>query len=363
MRNGCRRGFTLIELLVVIAIIAVLIALLLPAVQAAREAARRAQCVNNLRQLGLALHNYQSAVGCFPPGSGMQPKDGSGEYTAGWTEWSSQAMLLPYLEQRPLHDSINFSMVGGFDLGGSVNATAWNTRVASFLCPSDGRAGKDSTNNYYACVGTSTYDWWGGQGAERPTPKWKDHRPTTGIFQKYDSNDIRDVTDGTSATVAFSETLVGGADNTSSRTNNGRNAITGLTLDATARVMDASRNLPAINTALQVCTTAYNQGGGGGTISTGSGNRWGWGDVGMSMFNTIVPPNSQMHVWSSCRHGCANCSPDSSSITNATSNHSGGCNVAFADGSVRFIKSSISQPIWMGLGTKGNGEVISSDSY
>jgi len=129
-----RRGFTLIELLVVIAIIAVLIALLLPAVQAAREAARRSQCVNNLKQLSLALHNYQSAVGVFPPGAGMQPRNGTAnEYSAGWTEWSAQAMLLPYLEQKATYDAINFTVVGGFDVGGSMNATAWNTKLSAFL--------------------------------------------------------------------------------------------------------------------------------------------------------------------------------------------------------------------------------------
>jgi len=271
--------------------------------------------------------------------------------------------LLPYLEQKPIYDSINFTVVGGFDAGGSMNATAWNTRLNSFLCPSDGRAGKDSTNNYYGCVGTSTYDWWGGQGAARPIPEWKDHRTTTGIFQKYDSNDLRDVSDGSSLTVAFSETLVGGQDNTNAATNNGRNTIQGVTLADVARVFDASRNVPAINTALQVCTQAYNANGGSGKIQTSVGQRWGWGDTGMTLFNTIVPPNSQMHRWSACRHGCPDCSPDSAAIVNATSAHSGGCNVAFADGSVRFIKSSIAQTIWMALGTKSNGEVLSSDSY
>jgi len=362
----CRRGFTLIELLVVIAIIAVLIALLLPAVQAAREAARRSQCINNMKQLALGLHNYQTAVGVFPPGSGMQPRNNAepNGYSAGWTEWSAHAMLLPYLEQKPLYDAANFAVVGGFDQGGTMNATVWNTRINSFLCPSDGRAGKDSTNNYYGCVGTSTYDWWGGQGPERPNPSWKDHRPTTGIFQKYDSNDVRDVTDGTSSTIAFGETMVGGADNSNAPTNDRRNDIMNVTLDPAARVIDASRNIPAINTAVQVCNTAYNGGGAGGSfVRNRVGQRWAWGDTGMTMFNTILPPNSTVARWTACRHQCGDCSPDSSSIVNSTSAHPGGCNVGFADGSVRFIKSSIAQTIWMSLGTKGNGEVLSADSY
>src|SRR3954467_12234709 len=110
-----RRGFTLIELLVVIAIIAVLIALLLPAVQAAREAARRIQCVNNLKQIGLAIHNYHSAAGSFPMGITMAPSSsltggatGGPDY-ASWNGWSAQALMLPFLEQGPLYNGCNFN--------------------------------------------------------------------------------------------------------------------------------------------------------------------------------------------------------------------------------------------------------------
>jgi len=362
MKSSRRRGFTLIELLVVIAIIGVLVALLLPAVQPAREAARRSQCINNLKQIGLGLHNYQSAIGSFPPGAGMQPRSMTqGEWSAGWTEWSAQAMMLPFLEQKPLYDSINFTMVGGFDVGGTANATAYNTIVNSFLCPSDGNAGKNNTNNYYACVGTSTYDWWGGQGNDFPTPSWKDHRPTTGLFQKYDSNDIRDVTDGTSSTIAFSETLVGGTDQTNSARNNLRNGVTGVTqADVIKGLFDGSQNIPAVMTALQNCSASWVS---GTNITNTVGQRWGWGDTGMTMFNTIVPPNSTQYKWAACRTGCGGCSIDSASFVNATSNHSGGVNVAFADGSVRFIKGSVAQRVWMALGTKANGETLSSSDY
>jgi len=362
MKSYRRRGFTLIELLVVIAIIGVLVALLLPAVQAAREAARRSQCINNLKQIGLGLHNYQSAVGAFPPGSGMQPINAtSTDWNDGWGEWSAVSMMLPYLEQKPLYDSINFNMVNNHDVGGTANATAYNTIVNSFLCPSDGNAGKTNTNNYYACVGTSTYDWWGGQGGPKPTIPWKDHRPTTGIFQKYDSNDIRDVTDGTSSTIAFSETLVGGTDSTNAAKNNYRNGVTGVTqADVIKGLIDGSQNIPAVLTALQNCNASWMS---GTNISNTPGQRWGWGDMGMTMFNTIVPPNSSQYKWTACRTGCGGCSVDSASFVNATSNHSGGVNVAFADGSVRFIKSSVSQRVWMALGTKAGAETLSSSDY
>ena len=108
MNSSSRRGFTLIELLVVIAIIAVLISLLLPAVQSAREAARRAQCTNNLKQIGLAIHNYHTANDVFPLGTSLQPTDTAGDPGV-WASWSAQALMLGYLEQTPLYNAINFN--------------------------------------------------------------------------------------------------------------------------------------------------------------------------------------------------------------------------------------------------------------
>src|SRR5262249_890891 len=128
------RGFTLIELLVVIAIIAVLIALLLPAVQAAREAARRAQCSNNMKQLGLALHNYLSATNAVPHVYPMWFAP-SGGYTFTWGCWSPQAHLFPYLEQAALYNSINFNLTNRYN-GSQANHSLLATRIASFLCPS-----------------------------------------------------------------------------------------------------------------------------------------------------------------------------------------------------------------------------------
>src|SRR5258707_757875 len=143
-RRARSGAFTLIELLVVIAIIAVLIALLLPAVQAAREAARRAQCVNNLKQLGIAMHNYHSSVNSLPWGDGPW-----------WIEWSAHTLLLPYMEQAPIYNAINFSDTQPFGqtpmpVNNPANSTATYTVISGFNCPSDSDRLTDPNghNNY-----------------------------------------------------------------------------------------------------------------------------------------------------------------------------------------------------------------------
>src|SRR5262249_34106057 len=131
----------LIELLVVISIIAVLIALLLPAVQSAREAARRAQCTNNLKQIGLAMHNYHTGIGTFPSGGTMAPFGGpnySLTYSSHWGTWSAQALMLGYLEQMPLYNAANFNWAVAAAVGMAINYTVSATIVNSFICPSDG---------------------------------------------------------------------------------------------------------------------------------------------------------------------------------------------------------------------------------
>ena len=215
-----RRGFTLIELLVVIAIIAVLIALLLPAVQSAREAARRGQCSNNLKQIGLGMHNYHSSFGSFPIGASYTPGYGPppGGYDASWGTWNAQGLMLGYLEQGGLYNSSNFSWSVGFGPGFLINSTVSQAILSVFVCPSDGlspiRASGQwgnisqkscfqwtgSTNNYFASLGTSTAY---GQGAGGVTP-------TTGVFtQGGTANGVQAVSDGTNNTIAFGEGLIG----------------------------------------------------------------------------------------------------------------------------------------------------------
>jgi len=139
------------------------------------------------------------------------------------------------------------------------------------------------------------------------------------------------------------------------------NSVTGVTAAQTAEAMDVSA-LPTatLTAALQACSTAY---AANTNISNANGNRWAWGATSITMFHTIVPPNSNQYKWNSCRDQCAGCGPDDSLFSNAQSNHSGGCNVLMADGSVKFVKDSINMQTWFALGTKNNGEVISSDAY
>jgi prepilin-type N-terminal cleavage/methylation domain-containing protein/prepilin-type processing-associated H-X9-DG protein len=339
-----RRGFTLIELLVVIAIIAVLIALLLPAVQAAREAARRAQCTNNLKQIGLALHNYHSAINSFPMGSSLNPWNAPGD-SDGWSGWSAQSLMLPYIEQTSIYNAINFSWAcerGGN--GSRINSTAYNVKINSFLCPSDGSAGVSNINSYAGSMGTTTLQ----------VPQ-----QTTGAFAYQTSYSIANFSDGTSNTIAFAEALVGDLISTALRRGNSTGNAGGGGGQAGNR-LDASGMLPQIQAAVLQCTTWFTAPGG---QAGGRGAHWGWGSIGASMFNTVIPPNGGGQImWGACRMDCClNAIHDH--YTTSTSNHSGGVNVAMADGSVRFIKDSVSYPTWWALGTRANGEVLSADSY
>ncbi|MBY0395994.1 MAG: DUF1559 domain-containing protein, partial [Thermoleophilia bacterium] len=206
-----RRGFTLIELLVVIAIIAVLIALLLPAVQSAREAARRAQCINNLKQLGNALHNYHSSNDAFPGTYGARNVGNPSEIRG---TWSAQSLLLGYLEQVPIYNACNFAIANRDNAAGQAqNITAISRRIASFLCPSARPpSGQDGGfimpgNSYFASVGASlafNADPYNNMPASAfPNGLFMVNGPAIGI---------RDVTDGTSNTIAFGEWRIGDYD-------------------------------------------------------------------------------------------------------------------------------------------------------
>jgi len=352
-----RRGFTLIELLVVIAIIAVLIALLLPAVQSAREAARRMQCVNNLKQIGLGLHNYHGAHNSFPMGQSRGPKSGVDDVSASWAGWSSLALMLPFMEQQALYSAANFSWaIDPYnDLCYFYNSTVGNSKVAVFLCPSDGNAGRPNINSYFGSVGTTATSLHNGCGGG-----WNPAcvgTGSTGVFTLFQAYGISDVTDGTANTVAFSESLTGreGVGNAYRG-----NSTRGVSDPGVGGLLDVSSNPALTMQALQACSQAFqaNQ-----SISTNKGQMWAFGARGYSMFSTIQTPNDNKYKFGSCQFGCADCGLDVAWAINAQSNHSGGVNSLLADGSVRFIKDSVSQQAWWALGTKAGGEVVSSDSY
>ena len=210
-----RRGFTLIELLVVIAIIAVLIALLLPAVQAAREAGRRMQCVNNLKQIGLGMHNYHSTNDVFPMGASKNcnsdPASGCPGY-ADWRGWSSLATVLPYVEQSALYNAINFAFAEETHdaVAQPMNMTVVGTVVKTFMCPSDPYVGQYNINSYHACYGT-TSDWPSGPNNGNGNMQNADGNGSTGMFAVWVNYGMRDAQDGSSTTLLVAEALVGDA--------------------------------------------------------------------------------------------------------------------------------------------------------
>jgi len=374
-RGNARRGFTLIELLVVIAIIAVLIALLLPAVQAAREAARRAQCVNNLKQIGLALHNYESSNQSFPLGGNNGPGGPTTNDNRYWGAWSAQTMLLPYMEQSTIYQSINFNYLGRSDgFGENSNATGVMARINSFLCPSatppnqtwlsvGGTARLFAGNSYFASAGSSIM-WIG----------WPTNKPNGPFAVGGVPYGLRDITDGSSNTIVFGEMRIGDFDDS-------RNSIqdmVGITWNSSAfpgtpnRNMDApNSNMPGVGNVgaaallkdLQTAAASWNSRSGGyGTNGQRSwnGRMWHVGNYGHALGNTLVPPNSQypyIQYWDS------NSDFDSAGVIGLTSFHPGGAHALFGDGSVKFLKSSVSYQVLWALGSKNGGETISADSF
>jgi prepilin-type N-terminal cleavage/methylation domain-containing protein/prepilin-type processing-associated H-X9-DG protein len=330
-----KNGFTLIELLVVIAIIGALVALLLPAVQAAREAARRSQCVNNLKQIGLAIHNYVQSYGVLPFGQGDEP---AGTFNG----WSSLTMMLPNLEQGAVFNAINFQIPDGSVPGSTQNQTSQAVHIATFLCPSD-------PDRLTANAGHNNY--FGNSGID---PLVNTANPTGLFGGNYGSGPfvpvtvrLQDVTDGLSQTIAFSERVKGmGLKN---------NDLGPDPLNPPASVVQNASLPTDLNGSYSTCSRMSPHTAGttlAGWYSVGS--FWFIGSPLGARYNHVMLPNT----WS-----CVEKNTDNDGAHTAGSRHSGVVNALFADGSIHAIKGSIALSAWRALGTKAGGEVVSSSDY
>lgn len=322
-RSSARTGFTLIELLVVIAIIAVLVALLLPAVQQAREAARRTQCKNNLKQLGLALHNYHDAFTVFPPG---------GTYAVGVLSdsggWSAQARLLPYLDQANLQNLINFS------LGYSLHPNVTPMRLTVLMCPSEvnDRPYLDGPITYYPANYAANYGEW---FIWDPVT----NQSGSGLFGPNSRLGLRDVTDGSSSTLVFSEVK----------------AHQFYLRDVGVPGNTTVPSDPAAISSL------------GGTLKQSGHNEWVDARTNQMGFTTTFTPNKLVpHVdggvtrdvdFTGRREGKSITEPTFAVMT-SRSFHVGIVNAGLADGSVRSFSDNIDRGVWRALGSRSGGEVI-----
>ena len=317
-----KRGFTLIELLVVIAIIAVLVSLLLPAVQAAREAARRTQCKNNLKQLGLALHNYHDVFNVFPPG---------GTYRASTVQpagWSVQARLLPYLEQGNLSNLIDYSS------GYSVQPLVTPMRISVLLCPSEinDKAYPDGAITHWPLNYAANYGEWF---------LWNPGTNNfgTGVFGPNSRTGIRDITDGTSNTLAIAEVK----------------AFQYYLRDAGAVVSSSLPNDPAAVSVL------------GGTLKSSGHAEWVDSRCNQTSFTTTFTPNTKVPHddsgtvrdidWVNIREG-NNATESTYGVFTARSFHAGIVQGLLVDGSVRSFSDNVDRGLWRAAGTRAGGEVL-----
>ena len=339
-----QRGFTLIELLVVIAIIAVLIALLLPAVQAAREAARRMQCTNNLKQIGLALHNYEGTNLAFPPTSILYGVEAGSPRAQFKSNWSVLARIAPFLEQGAMFNSMNFATKPG----NPPNTTIQRLTVAAFLCPSDPNiAPAPNTDSGIAGVvsyGNNVGDWY----------VWEELGPINrAAFSPNVSKSIAQMTDGLSNTLFFSESQIGHHEFRHC------SSLGGLSYNNYPDVA----NSPALIATIAPSCEAI-------TLNEQGHIAWTNGSVFNSGVTTALTPNTKVIVSSSGATAPYDLvtsdenqgGPVYAALT-ADSYHPGGVNCLLGDGSVKFLKTTINGLAWRALGTIAGGEVISADSF
>lgn len=333
--HGVRPGFTLTELLVVITIIGTLIAISLPAVQSVREAARRMQCGNNLKQIGLAIHQYHATYKTFPPGRFVNSVDTRGRC------FSAYAHLLPYLEAKSLFAKIDF----GANPEDPINAPVLEQTIPFFLCPSDQflkLQGNSAVHNYPLSTGT-TYP---------VSPRNAFGTAVTGIFFENSKIDFRDILDGSSQTVCISETIK--SEGGPSRWD-GVSKTNGFVLTAGNDNLYAG---PPLNDYASQCHAA------GLLLQQTRGSRWLYAAPGHSMYNHIRGPND---ADVDCRGGIPHSNKTDllwralSHNVAARSRHVGGVHALFCDGHVQFVANAIDLGAWRALGSRADGDLAQHD--
>jgi prepilin-type processing-associated H-X9-DG protein/prepilin-type N-terminal cleavage/methylation domain-containing protein len=376
--NTWRPAFTLIELLVVIAIIAVLIALLLPAVQSAREAARRAQCTNNLKQIGLALFNYESSVGAFPSGGESTNFNTGGLAVSQFVDggWSTLARLLPYLEAGTAFNALNFNLAE-YNVAGGANYTGSSQVVAVYICPSStrspdgGRDGVDPSDPFSQINNGYGYNDYGptvytdispilSPGTEaKPWIPYRNKNSRANGLLKQGMTRIAEVTDGTSNTIAIAEDA-------------GRDPryLSPYTEGYWNGVITRQAAMATIN--------PYDPGPADGYTSWRRFWRWAEPDSGYGVSGSPNNTSGNINAIGNIdgatgvlivHAATAWATSDPSAGSNAGNNdeiasfHPGGANILFADGHVAFLKNSVAPLTMRGLVTLNGGEVLSSDQY